>query len=154
MPGELPVMKRGHFGSYNPQAKRTNMTHEQRELEDTIVLLELLPEFVLGNAFFVQDELTRGLHQMTQTKKIPIWLGFATTVLLDIHHVFRSNVDYGLQSLQEIGTLVKGTINGYLEFSKDIPRPATYKKSNDAALEKYIGSKYQSCSRGLVTNTA
>lgn len=144
VPGNLPVMRRGHFGKYNPKADRTKMTYEQKELEDKIVLLELLPEFALGHGYFAQDELTKGLREMTETKKIPIWLSFATTVLLDIHHVFRSKVDYGFHSLQETGTLVKGAINRYLEFSKDIPHPVTYKKSNDVALQKYVEGMYTS----------
>ena len=42
---EVPVMKRGHFGVYNPRADRSNMAAPQRYREDLIILMEIMPEF-------------------------------------------------------------------------------------------------------------
>jgi hypothetical protein len=60
-PNSVPFMKRGHFGIYDPTRDRTKMTDTQQQHEDTIVLLEILPEFCFIQRYniqlFAMDEL-------------------------------------------------------------------------------------------------
>ena len=106
-PGEVPMMKRGHFGVYNPLANRSRMNSVQKHQEDLILLLEVLPEFSFvakGKInLFATDELTRGLMNMVKSKEIPVWLTFATTIFLDIHHILRDRVEDILTKLETIG---------------------------------------------------
>jgi hypothetical protein len=67
-PKHVPLMKRGHFGIYDPTRDRTKLTDTQQQLEDAIVLLEILPEFCFIQRYniqlFAMDELTHGLSKM------------------------------------------------------------------------------------------
>jgi hypothetical protein len=140
VPGQVPLMKRGHFGVYNPLLDREKLSDAQRQNQDLILLIELLPEFCFIQRYnapqFASDELTRGLIKMAQTKEIPIWLTFATTILLDIHHILRAKVDTAFKELQEIGRHAAQTLSRYQEFSRIIPSPTTWPKSNDDILRK------------------
>ncbi|CZR66882.1 uncharacterized protein PAC_16783 [Phialocephala subalpina] len=140
-PNQVPFMKRGHFGIYNPSADRRKMTDAQQQNEDTILLCELLPEFAFIQRFkiglFASDELTRGLVKMIETGKIPIWLTFATTILLDIHHLLRGNVGMAYDQLQVVGKHVKSTLDRHFKFSENLPAPVTWPKGNDKVLRSY-----------------
>jgi hypothetical protein len=67
-PKHVPLMKRGHFGIYDPTRDRTKLTDTQQQHEDAIVLLEILPEFCFIQRYniqlFAMDELTHGLSKM------------------------------------------------------------------------------------------
>jgi hypothetical protein len=140
VPNQVLLMKRGHFGVYNPRLDREKLSDAQRQNQDLILLIELLPEFSFMQIYnapqFASDELTRGLIKMVETKEIPIWLAFATTIFLDIHHILRDKVDIAFNQLQEIGRHSTQTLSRYQEFSRNIPSPATWNKSNDDVLQK------------------
>lgn len=131
-------MKRGHFGAYNPRADITKMDDGQRSRHDLILLMELLPEFCFLAKYkiklFATDELTRGLSKMALTKEIPIWLCFATTILLDIHHCMKDRVDHSLKVLQFEANRAKVTLSRYINFSQGIPSPSTWPKENQSLL--------------------
>lgn len=145
VPNQIPLMKRGHFGFYNPAADRRKMSDSQQQQENLIVLCELLPEFAFIQRFnislFASDELARGLVKMIETKKVPIWLTFATTAFLDIHHMMRGAVGIAFDELQVVGQHVKTTLDRYFEFSDAIPAPKTWSKSNDVLLREYSKGK-------------
>jgi hypothetical protein len=67
-PNHVPLLKRGHFGIYDPIRDRTKLTDIQQQHEDAIVLLEILPEFCFIQRYniqlFAMDELTHGLSKM------------------------------------------------------------------------------------------
>ncbi len=134
IPNQVPLMKRGHFGVYNPRLDRGKMSDMQRQSQDLILFMELLPEFAFIQRYraplFASDEFTRGLIKMIETKNIPIWLTFATTVLLDIHHILKDNADLGFKQLQAIGRRASGTLSRYQEFSQNIPSPSAWPTSN------------------------
>jgi hypothetical protein len=138
VPKQIPLMKRGHFGVYNPRLDRSKLSDAQRQNQDLILVVELLPEFCFiqryNAAQFATDELTRGLVKMVETKNIPIWLTFATTVLLDIHHILKDRVDSAFNQLQEVGNQATRTLSEYFEFSRNIPSPSTWPKRKDDAL--------------------
>ena len=134
-------MKRGHFGVYNPRADRTKMDDAQRNQQDLILLTELLPEFCFLAKYNIQlfatDELTRGLSKMALTKEIPVWLTFATTILLDIHHLTRDKVGVSLANLQAIAKRAQGTLSRYFDFSRGITSPSTWPKENERWLKHF-----------------
>jgi hypothetical protein len=92
-PKTVPILKRGHFGFYDPKKDRSKMTLVEQNQEDLVLLMDVLPEFCFIAKYkihiFAKDELTRGLCDMALTKEIPVWLTFATSVFLDIHHLVR-----------------------------------------------------------------
>jgi hypothetical protein len=131
-------MKRGHLGIYNPLADRTKMDDTQKTHQDLILLAELLPEFSFLARYkiglFTTDELTAGLLKMSLTKEIPVWLTFATTILLDIHHLAKDQVDRSFKESQLIANRAKATLSRYFEFTRGIKPPSTWPKGNERVL--------------------
>ncbi|KUJ14900.1 uncharacterized protein LY89DRAFT_124635 [Mollisia scopiformis] len=74
---------------------------------------------------------------MIETKQIPIWLTFATTVFLDINQTLRGRVSIAFDELQVVANHVKNTLDGYFEFSKSIPAPRTWPKSYEEMLREF-----------------
>jgi len=140
IPNQVPLMKRGHFGVYNPRLDRDKLSDMQRQSQDLILFMELLPEFAFVQRYkghlFASDELTRGLIKMIETKSIPIWLTFATTVLLDIHHILKDKADLGFKQLQGIGRRASAILSRYQEFSQNIPNPSTWPTANEKILRE------------------
>ena len=93
--------------------------------EDKRYLLEHLAEPTLMARTFgethliAEDELTRGLRQMSVDKELPVWLVFATQVFLDIHHVVGTDVDHGMSDLRNTGTIIKDSIQRMFKFRQD-----------------------------------
>lgn len=139
-PKFVPLMKRGHFGVYDPLADRSKMDGVEQNKEDLIVLMELLPEFCFISKYnihmFATDELTRGLGQMVLTKNIPIWLVFATAVFLDVHHILREKVELGFQELQARTSVAKSQLDRYFELSRGLRKPDTWPKDNEKVFEQ------------------
>ena len=140
IPRQIPLMKRGHYGVYNPRRDWSKLSPQQHQHDDLILLIELLPEFAFIQRHnvpqFASDELTRGLVKMVETKRIPIWLAFATTLLLDIHHILRDKADTAFQELQDIGNKAALSLRRYIEFSEHIPSPSTWSKSDAKQIDR------------------
>ena len=78
-----PILKPGHFGIYDPNADRSQLTARQQFQEDQIILLEALPEFFIvskvGSSHLpVTDELTNGLLSTFSSKMAPLWVIYAS----------------------------------------------------------------------------
>jgi hypothetical protein len=136
-PGYMPQFKPGHFGIYNPEASRSGMTLRQKLAENKILVTEILAEFcLLGHCKAVlagQDELTRGLMEMYNTKNVTTWLCFATQIYLDINHILRRQIRTGLEDMTVAGKIAKSSLQATLKFTA----PSTLKgwpKSNDKIL--------------------
>lgn len=83
-----------------------------------------------------EDELTKGLRKMCIDKKIPIWLVFATTAFLDIHHFMKDKASRPFEDLQRMGTDAVETLDNYFAFSHNIPSPQNWTSSVQNALKK------------------
>jgi hypothetical protein len=92
--GGDPQLKCGFYGYYDPHSDRNAKSSQEKSIEDKIVLFGMLEEFHFylrtprtpGSQPLPEDELTRGLRTMYETKEIILPLAFATTIFLDIHH--------------------------------------------------------------------
>lgn len=133
----LPIMTKGYFGIYDPKANRQRMSSSQRFNEDKIILLELLPEFCAMNMLQgavqkpTQDEITTGLIEFTRTRKVTIWLSFATQIFLDIHHTMRSSRIGAFGDLRMTGLRIKRTIEDFWKLSETHPKPKFWPKEGD-----------------------
>ncbi|KAF7186234.1 hypothetical protein HII31_12476, partial [Pseudocercospora fuligena] len=137
-PDTLPVMKPGHFGVYNPKQDRFQLSGREREHEDVIVLMELLPEFAkmsrLKMELPVPDELTTGLMKMMDACTIdalPMHAIFATEVLLDIHHVLREDAERPFEELQAVGKRVIIAADAWLGNARIRPLTIWPSKNDD-----------------------
>lgn len=141
-PRKVPLMKRGHFGVYNPLRDRNLLDPLERNREDLILLMELLPDFCFVAKYELHlvatDELTRGLCKMALTKEIPVWLTFATTVFLDIHHILRIEVYGNPIIMRAVATRAKETMGRYFELSRGLLKPATWPEYNEKVFHKFV----------------
>ncbi|KAF8866371.1 hypothetical protein BDZ45DRAFT_339028 [Acephala macrosclerotiorum] len=139
-PRQVPQMKRGYFGVYNPRANRSTMDATEQNREDLIVLIEILPEFCFLAKYKVpmlaKDELTHGLCRMALTKELPVWLVFAVTIFLDIHHILRETVDSAFQELNSTAFRFEKTLDRYFQLSAGLAKPKTWPKKNEQALRE------------------
>lgn len=137
-----PEMKLGFYGVYDPSSDRQKKSDREKLKEDKILLLEILPEFFYFSGFNenppAEDELTRLLSTMFQTKQVTLPLVFATTLFLDIHHILRDQVDLGFKKLADAADFARNNINMNLDFHKDIQMD-TWPKRNDDALQQFVG---------------
>jgi hypothetical protein len=141
-PPRIPLMKRGYFGVYNPLDDRSQMEWKEKHSEDEILLLELLPEFCFmrdsKDEHFAADELTKALAQMTLTKEIPIWLVFATTVFMDIHHVMREKAERAFDDFQAIVKIAKRAMESHTDFMRNVTCPKSWPAQNDLIARRFI----------------
>jgi hypothetical protein len=132
----VPVMKPGFFGEVDLSGAQ--LSWRAMFNQDKIVLLELLPEFCilnrLRNELPIQDELSRGLREMTRTKKISIWLILGCRIYLDIHHTMLSKIDMAHKALQTEGLHVSKVLEEYSDFSKNMSIE-NWPRQNDKSLE-------------------
>ena len=137
-PRQMPLMKPGFFGTYDPKADRKAMSLRQMLAEDKIILLEALPEFcLLGDSkvqFPGEDELTKGLREMYKTKKISLFLCFATQIYLDITHIRRDRIGSSFHDLQATGRQAKKTLNNALAQ----PHSVLWPEQNDKILRNTL----------------
>lgn len=133
----LPEMKPGFFGTYDPSSSRDKKTRREQFQEDKIILFEILPEFMVlckcTEYAPAEDEFTRGLRNTFETKKVTLWLAFATTLFLDIHHTLRYEVDFCFKKLADTATFVTNNIKNTLEFHKDL-RIENWPAENDQVM--------------------
>jgi hypothetical protein len=141
-PRKVPLVKRGHFGTYNPLQDRNSLDSLEKNHEDLILLMELLPDFCFVAKYNLHlvatDELTRGLCRMALTKEIPVWLTFATTVFLDIHHILRMEVYGNPVIMRAVATRAKETMGHYFELSRGLVKPDTWPEHNENVFQKFV----------------
>ncbi|KAL1856690.1 hypothetical protein Plec18170_003661 [Paecilomyces lecythidis] len=138
-----PVFKKGYFGTYNPKADRGRMSLGQKFNEDKIILLSILPEFCMINAFDIQmptgDAITEGLTEFAKTKKVTLWLCFVSQIFLDVHHIMRHSTLGAFGDLRMSGLRIQKTIDDYLQLSRTHPQPKFWPKEGDMEIQA-IGS--------------
>ncbi|KGO75476.1 hypothetical protein PITC_081830 [Penicillium italicum] len=143
----MPVFKKGYFGTYNPKADRERMSLGQKFNEDKIILLSILPEFCMVDAFKMQiaaeDSITRGLAEFAKTKKATMWLCFASQIFLDVHHIMRHSTLGAFGDLRMSGLRIQKTIDDYFQLSKTHPQPKFWPKEGDEEIRN-IGSTVKS----------
>ncbi|KAI9713960.1 MAG: hypothetical protein M1820_000690 [Bogoriella megaspora] len=137
---DTPVFRKGYFGIYDANARRERMSASQRFHEDKIILLELLPEFAFMQRIKVdlpvQDEITRGLINFVKDKKVPVWLCFATQILLDVHHGLRHSGSKAFNDLRLTALRTGKTIEEYWDLSKTfVNKPGFWPKQGEEVIK-------------------
>lgn len=139
-PKSLPEMKPGFFGTYAPSSDRSRKSSREKFQEDKILLLELLPELLVlfhgTERTQAEDEFTRGFRIFSKTKEVPLWLAFAATLFLDIHHILRDEVDFCFKRLADTADYVVKSINQILEFHSDL-KVENWPAQNDEVMKAF-----------------
>ena len=138
-----PEMESGFYGTYSPSSNRDKKSDRDKFMEDKILLLEILPEFYFHFRTTkpkpppVEDEFTRSLRTMFETKEVTLPLVFAATWFLNVHHILRAEVDFGFKRLTDATHFVMGDIREEIKFHQDI-KMETWPKQNDDAMQRFI----------------
>ncbi|KAL4746297.1 hypothetical protein BDW72DRAFT_38445 [Aspergillus terricola var. indicus] len=142
-----PVFKKGYYGTYDPKMDREQMSLGQKFNEDQIILLSILPEFCMVERFEMQmpvwDAITRGLVEFIKTKRVTLWLCFASQIFLDVHHILRHSKLGAFGDLRMSGLRIQKTIVDYLQLSKTHSQPRFWPKEGDEEIQD-ISSTVQS----------
>lgn len=70
--------------------------------------------------FPAEDELQRGIVEMLESRKIPIWLIFACQVFLDIRYILEADVDRAHHELIATGVRIRRGLNYLKEIAADV----------------------------------
>ncbi|EGE05425.1 hypothetical protein TEQG_04301 [Trichophyton equinum CBS 127.97] len=135
----MPVIKPGYYGVYDPTSDRANKTPREKFQEDKVIFTEHATEFALlcicAPDLLAEDELTRSLAEAFQTHTVTLSLSFATQVYLDIHHTLRGDVRRGLSDLMATANMIDESISDNFQYHKSL-RITGWPRSNDTVLEK------------------
>lgn len=97
-PNKIPVYKSGHFGSRDLSTEWSQKFPHDKSQDDKVVLLKAFSGFsaIAKIGCFAEDELIRGVREMTPGKKISLWLAFAVQSFLNVQHVMGSQTSRAL----------------------------------------------------------
>jgi hypothetical protein len=103
-PGQVPIIKDGFWGRYDPESySRGPKTGRQMAEDDKIILAEFFTELMVlirgVPSYPVQDEFLRSMRELDKTGEVSFSLTFAAQVFLDIHHILRDKASSGAARL-------------------------------------------------------
>jgi hypothetical protein len=120
----------GHFigttPDYSAQDSKGRMARDKQIVHEMLAESCLIKAFKNGPADFMipgEDELTIGWTTMLATRRVPIWLVFASQMFCDIRWILESDVSKCHAELQRIGKRVDSTLSTYINFSKNFTLP-------------------------------
>ncbi|PQE09083.1 Ank-repeat mbp1 protein [Rutstroemia sp. NJR-2017a BVV2] len=141
-PYAVDLIDKTLLGGYNPLDNRSQMCWREKHNEDNVLLMELLPEFcyVIDEEVehFAGDELSQAIREMKETKEIAIWLAFAATVFLDIHHIMREKVERAFDDFQAIVINAKLVMKRHTDFMRNVPWPQTWSAKDEIIPQRFI----------------
>lgn len=123
-PGMIPEFKSGILSEYDPTSDRTKKSAREKFNEDQSIALKMLSEFAALITEFepspAEDEMTRTLRDMLETRDITFTTGLATQLFLDIHSRLRDQVERVFFKLSTVASFTRKSIKETLEFHKDL----------------------------------
>ncbi|KAK9350250.1 hypothetical protein V1523DRAFT_98130 [Lipomyces doorenjongii] len=148
-PRELPLIKEGMFGRYDPDSDLATKTGRQKFQEDQILLMEFFSELMTVircvPGYPVEDEFLRGMKELDKTRTVSFSLVFAAQIFLDIHHTMRTRVRLSFSTMVEQTTMMDNSLNSHLEFHEKL-KIENWPAANDhmvrelSRMIKWIGS--------------
>ncbi|KAK9350684.1 hypothetical protein V1523DRAFT_399017 [Lipomyces doorenjongii] len=148
-PRELPLIKEGMFGRYDPDSDLATKTGRQKFQEDQILLMEFFSELMTVircvPGYPVKDEFLRGMKELDKTRTVSFSLVFAAQIFLDIHHTMRTRVRLSFSTMVEQTTMMDNSLNSHLEFHEKL-KIENWPAANDhmvrelSRMIKWIGS--------------
>ncbi|KAK0386743.1 hypothetical protein NLU13_6579 [Sarocladium strictum] len=138
-PTQLPLIREGMFGKYEPETDRASKTGRQKFLEDQILLMEFFTELItvirLIPGYPVEDEFLREMRTFEKTSTVSFSLIFAAQVFLDIHHTMRAVVRDSVKAMFKETNEMTNLLARHLDFHKNL-KVETWPASNDQALRE------------------
>ncbi|GKT54379.1 hypothetical protein ColTof4_13831 [Colletotrichum tofieldiae] len=138
-PRDLPFIKEGMFGKYDPDSDRASKKGREKFQEDTILLMEYFTELItvvrLIPGYPVEDEFLREMRRFDKTPVISLSLVFTAQVFLDIHHTMRAATRRSFEAMVKETSVMDNSLGSHLEFYKHL-KINNWPASNDHALRE------------------
>ncbi|KAL9064344.1 MAG: hypothetical protein Q9161_008944 [Pseudevernia consocians] len=138
-PTSIPDLKWESSSAYSSGKEREKISLRQKLSDDQNILTEVLADFYLtsmsSSPLLGIDELSKGVCDMWQTKKVPLWLSFAAQVYLDITHILGREVQKALEELRVAGKETKAALALTLQSPH---RPGIWPPTNEQAFGNVI----------------
>ncbi|KAH0359655.1 hypothetical protein KCU65_g9838, partial [Aureobasidium melanogenum] len=136
-PREIPIYKSGHFGHRDLSTTWSQKSPRGKFEDDKLVMLEAFAGLraLAMNQPLAEDELIRGIREMTPGKKVPLWLVFAAQNFLDIQHVMGDDVSRALTELQSGAALIEASLAQNFKFHENL-RSKNWPPYNDQGLSQ------------------
>ncbi|KAJ4129857.1 hypothetical protein NW768_006827 [Fusarium equiseti] len=124
-PTKVPL---GVFEDYDPKSDRSKKDGHAKFEEDEQILGALFTGVITlihgVKAFPVEDELLRGVREMENTGKMPLYLVFASQIILDIHSFLREDTDLAFRHMCERVDAMHVDLVRQKEFSVRVKSPS------------------------------
>lgn len=136
-PREIPIYKSGHFGHRDLSTPWSQKSPRGKFEDDKLVMLESFAGLraLAMNQPLAEDELIRGIREMTPGKKVPLWLVFAAQNFLDIQHVMGDDAPRALTELQSGAALIEASLTQNFKFHENL-RSKNWPPYNDQGLSQ------------------
>ena len=133
--GTVPQYKPGFLGFRDMSTPWSQKSPRDKIQDDRLVMMEAFPDLVLlamitSRSPLAEDELMRGIRQMSPGKDIPLWLVFAAQCFLDAQHELKKDVSRGHDDLRNNANSIRASIESNLKFHEKL-RIVNWPKSND-----------------------
>lgn len=123
MRGKSIKAEEGDFGTYEPEANRQSMSGKEKWLQHRALAMEAITEIsVLANGtggFIAVDELTNGIKELLQAKRVHLWMVFALQTLLIAHRVLGAKAYMPFLDLRTWLKRTHGSITGVRSWLRD-----------------------------------
>ena len=133
--GTVPQYKPGFLGYRDMSTPWSQKSPRDKIQDDRLVMMEAFPDLVLlamitSRSPLAEDELMRGIRQMSPGKDIPLWLVFAAQCFLDAQHQLKKDVSRGHDDLRNNTNNIRASVESNLKFHEKL-RIVNWPKSND-----------------------
>ena len=140
--GSVPQYKPGFLGYRDMSTPWSQKSPRDKIQDDRLVMMEAFPDLVLLSMItsrypLAEDELMRGIRQMSPGKDIPLWLVFAAQCFLDAQHELKGDVSSGHEKLRNTANSIKASIEANMKFHQKL-RVVNWPESNDMQFTEMI----------------
>ena len=140
--GSVPQYKPGFLGYRDMSTPWSQKSPRDKIQDDRLVMMEAFPDLVLLSMItsrypLAEDELMRGIRQMSPGKDIPLWLVFAAQCFLDAQHELKGDVSSGHEKLRNTANSIKASIETNMKFHQKL-RVVNWPESNDMQFTEMI----------------
>ncbi|KAM6523044.1 hypothetical protein FSOLCH5_003669 [Fusarium solani] len=138
-PRDLPLIKEGMFGKYDPNSNPASKTGREKFQEDQILLMEFFTELItvirLIPNYPVEDEFLREMKVLEKSSTVPFSLVFAAQIFLDIHHTMRAVTRQSFVTMVDEVTIMDNSLGRHLGFHENL-KIQNWPASNDHQLRE------------------
>ncbi|KAL8750539.1 MAG: hypothetical protein Q9199_006997 [Rusavskia elegans] len=119
--GSVPQYEPGFLGHRDRGTHWHQKSARDKIQDDRLAMMEAFPDLIMMSMMtsqmpLAEDELMRGIRQMSPGKDIPLWLVFAAQCFLDAQHELKGDISKGHDQLRNNANSIRASIEQNLKF--------------------------------------